>query len=355
MGINPIEFGIGSAKFKFKYGGRIQSRYDYLSTRGNVLETSENLYLRRVRFKSNGYLLSEKLGYKLEIDLLNKQILDLVVNWRINQNLSIAAGQWKLRGNRERVISSQKLQFVDRSLLNSKFTLDRDIGIWLMHDHQIRNLVLREIFSISEGEGMGIKQFGKEQYLKGLDYTARLELLPFGNFTNGGDYTGGDIVREKTPKLAIGLSYDFNNKAIKTNGQKGDLLKQNVNLGSFIVDAMFKFRGFSWMTELVKRRISDIPEISETEADSDFRRYYTGNAINTQLGYVLSNNFEIATRYSNVIPDAITGYNELTEYTLGLSKYIDDHKIKVQSDISLLKEDHTPDTFRFRIQFELSI
>ncbi len=48
-----------------------------------------------------------------------------------------------------------------------------------------------------------------------------LTILPFGAFTNGGDYFEGDLAREKTPKLSIGLAYSHNENASRTAGQLG--------------------------------------------------------------------------------------------------------------------------------------
>ena len=136
------------------------------------------------------------------------------------KNFEIWAGQTKLRGNRERVISSQNLQFVDRSLLNSKYTLDRDIGVWLMNHNNVGRGVLREVISVSKGEGLSLWQDNPMPIDRGLDYTGRLEYLPFGNFANKGDYKGSDLDRETTPKLALGLTFDFNENAVKSRGCK---------------------------------------------------------------------------------------------------------------------------------------
>ena len=128
-----ININKGRTSFKFKYGGRIQTRYDLWKVQESGAEAEGKLYFRRVRFKSDGHLFTPKIGYKLEVDIIGAQILDAILKWNFYKNFEIWAGQSKLRGNRERVISSQNLQFVDRSLLNSKFTLDRDIGVWLTH------------------------------------------------------------------------------------------------------------------------------------------------------------------------------------------------------------------------------
>ena len=59
------------------------------------------------------------------------------IQYNFYKNLSIKLGQGKLPGNRERVISSGNLQFVDRSRLNSRFNIDRDFGAQLLNYHTV--------------------------------------------------------------------------------------------------------------------------------------------------------------------------------------------------------------------------
>jgi len=72
------------------------------------------------------------------------------------------------------------------------------------------------------------------------------------------------------------------------------------------------------------------------------------------LGYLLSNNWEIAARYTQVNPDEITTKTELKEYTIGLSKYIVGHSLKVQSDLTKRTEIGEDDIYQVRLQVEVS-
>ena len=63
-----ININKGRTSFKFKYGGRIQTRYDLLKVQESGSAAESELYFRRVRFKSDGHLFTPKLGYKLEVD-----------------------------------------------------------------------------------------------------------------------------------------------------------------------------------------------------------------------------------------------------------------------------------------------
>ena len=56
-----------------------------------------------------------------------------VIDWRIDvakqKEFGIRVGQWKIDYNRERVDSSGRQQFVERSIINRTFTIDRQMGI----------------------------------------------------------------------------------------------------------------------------------------------------------------------------------------------------------------------------------
>ena len=59
-------------------------------------------------------------------------------------------------------------------------------------------------------------------------------------------------------------------------------------------------------------------------------------------------------RYTNIELDRnITGKNPENQYTLGVSKYIVGHKLKVQSDISYLSLDGSNNELMYRLQFDI--
>ena len=350
-----ISIDKGKRSFRFKYGGRIQTRFDMTKVQEPSAKWENELYFRRVRFKSDGHFFTPKFGYKLEIDIIGAQVLDFYLRYNFYKNFEIWAGQTKLRGNRERVISSQNLQFVDRSLLNSKFTLDRDIGVWLMNHFNAGNGVLRQVVSVSKGEGLSIWQENPMPIDRGLDYTGRLEYLPFGNFTNKGDYKGSDLEREATPKLSLGLTYDYNVSAVRSRGHKGSVTDNEANIRSWIGDLMFKYRGFSLMTEYTDRKIHNYLEQTVEQYNDYVNDFYTGTAFNTQAGYLFKRNYEVAARYTEVRPQEGSAFVDQTQYTVALSKFIVGHSIKVQTDFSWLQVQDKPMTHIYRLQFEISL
>jgi hypothetical protein len=330
---------------------------------------SSSLLVRRARLKFSGFAYSPKLKYKLELGLSNrdigkassftneapKYILDAVVKWNFSGNFVLWFGQTKLPGNRERVISSGDLQQVDRSLLNSRFNIDRDMGFQLRHHFNLTDtFIVKEMFAVSQGEGRNITTGN----LGGHQYTSRVELLPFGKFTSKGDYRGSDLKFEPTPKLALGFTYDFNNDAVKNRSNQGSYMTNDTgfystNISTVFVDAMYKHKGFSVMAEYAYRDAEDaFAKNSDGTLTGDLVQ--VGNALNLQTGYLLSKTLEISGRYTNIDWDSdITGKGAENQYTLGLSKYIVGHKLKVQTDVSYLDLASKTNQFMYRLQVDI--
>jgi len=350
---------------------KVAARMQLLGTSNweNGVENQTNFLIRRARLKFDGYAFSPKLEYKIELGLSNRDIagaseytnnapryiLDALIKWNFYENFELWFGQTKLPGNRERVISSGDLQLVDRSLLNSRFNIDRDVGFQLRHHINLSNqFIVKEIFSFSQGEGRNVTTGN----LGGHQYTGRIELLPFGDFKSKGDYFGADLKREETPKLSLGVSYDHNNNAIKTRSNQGSYMITDTgffetNINTLFIDAMLKYNGFSLMAEYADRDAQD-PFAKNTDGSLTGDIVQIGKGLNIQTGYVFKNQIEISGRYTDVELDKnIIGKNTENQYTLGLSKYFVGHKLKVQTDISHLEVPNGNDELMYRLQFDL--
>ena len=376
---NAPEFGKGLFNLMGKdssWSAKIAIRMQLLSnttwtenTNGNYTDPDFNALIRRARLKFDGFAHSPKLQYKIELGLSNRDMsgaspytnntprfmYDAVIMWNFYKNFVLWAGQTKLPGNLERVISSGDMQLVDRSLLNRQFNIDRDIGIQIRHHFFLNNkFLIREKIAISQGEGRNITTGN----LGGHQYTGRLELLPFGEFINDSEYSGSDLKREKTPKLMLAATYDFNHKAVKTRSNPGtymvtDFGFHQTDINTLFLDAMFKYNGFSFMAEYANREAED-PFARNMDGSLTGEVVQVGHGLNLLTGYLFNNNWEISGRYTNVALDEnITGENLEDQYTLGLSKYIVGHKLKVQTDLSYLSAVNGPDELMYRLQLDV--
>lgn len=362
--------------YKVKLGFRVQSlftaNFSDVSDLGNTELISTNSQVRRARIKFDGFVGNPNWVYKLELALGNRNlggiseytnmgsrlILDAVVKYQINGGkYSFWFGQTKLPGNRERVVSSQKLQFVDRSAANSKFNLDRDMGVQFHGKESFLNSNWKWALAISNGEGRNITV----NNMGGFEYTARLEWLPLGNFTNKGDYVEADIYREETPKLSIGATFDFNDNASRTRSNQGswavdaneEMFTRDIR--SYQIDLMVKYQGWSLLSEWFLRDIND--PVAVSASTSEVFKFYAGSAFNAQVGYVFKNNWDISGRFTRVSPVQEVSSSDFDEYTLGVSRYVYGHNVKIQSDLTYKNalESNSKDGLMFRFQVEIGI
>lgn len=371
---NAPKFGKGllnlvgqDSSWTMKIGARAQ-----FLTSSNWVEDGDNtlnFLVRRARLKFNGYAVTPKLKYKIELGLSNRDIggaseytnnapryiLDAYVRWNFYKNFELQFGQAKLPGNRERIVSSGNLQLVDRSRLNSIFTLDREFSLQLLHHFKLsEQFKIKETFSIAQGEGRNVTTGNQG----GLQFTGRLELFPFGDFKSNGELVGGDLKREETPKLAFAVAYNYNDNAVKTRSSQGRYMETDsglyeTDISTLFIDAMFKYRGFSFMAEYANRK-SDQPFAKNEDDTLTGDSVQVGDALNFQTGYVFVSNWEVSGRYTAINLDELVNLkNKEHHYTIGVSKYIRGHKLKIQSDLSYLNMANTNNELVYRLQFDI--
>ena len=351
------------SSYSFGFKGRMQSLFEakHSMTDGSFNDDfSTKMMVRRARLKFDGWALNPSVVYKVELGISSRDrsismtdanefsnadnmILDMVVKWKFSKNTQVWFGQTKLPGNRERIVSSQGLQFVDRSQLNSKFNIDRDFGAFLVNHTNIGNAIIKEIVSISSGEGRNVTSSGDD----GFCYTGKLEFLPFGKFSTKGIYYMADIQREETPKLEISAAYSYNDNARRSQGQLKSFVPDTAiaDLTSFFVDVFFKYKGVSFMGAYASRAVENLPASVENP-------YYDGDGFNMQLGYLTKKNVEFAARYTKINP---LGDNSFTDYTFALSKYFFENFLKVQTDVSYLNTNSTnTNNLMYRFQVEMA-
>ncbi len=341
------------SSFYINFRFRMQNRLGYYSKSATDLGADRwEARVRRLRLRFDGYLMTPKLAYSIQLsfargdqDFENSGVAnivrDAIIYYKPLPKLHFGFGLNKLPGNRQRVNSSGQLQFADRSIVNGAFTLDRDFGIKIYYYGNIGDLFhynLKGAVSTGEGRSPNFTDGG-------LAYTGRVEILPFGVFMGDGDYSEGDLERETSPKLSLAAGYSFNHKTTRTGGQLGQNLYAPRNLGTLIADLCFKFRGWAYNAEYLRRTTDGSPYTYNDEGD--MRYALVGQGTNHQLSYCFPKKYEVAFRYSWLDPfnsiEAATDTREILE--LGATKYLQKHRIKVQLSMFYDIYDHD-----FRLQ-----
>lgn len=354
--------------FQLNIRFRMQNRMTYIKN-----EDENGGYdgqVRRLRLRFDGYVGNPKFLYAVQLsfapgdvgetkDGKNLNVIrDAVVYYRPNKHWSLAFGQTKLPGTRQTVNSSGALQLTDRTINNSRFSIDRDFGF------QVHNLnESPEKFSynfktaLSGGEGRN--QTGKAD--DGVAVTAKVELMPFGSFTKDGIYFEGDIQREKKPKLLLSAAFQQNNHARRTQGQLGNDLFESRTMKSVLLDAIFKYNGWAAMMSYMSRTTNENAITTNPDDSTESNYVFVGSGFDYQLSYITPSNYEVVGRFSTqkAGDDIKTLTPNTNEYSLGVNKYIWEHTFKLQSELTFdtlnFNDGSTKNNWYLRFQVEIGI
>lgn len=324
--------------------------------------------VKRLRLRFDGYIYTPKLTYLVQLGFSpydmktlpngnNNIVRDAMIYYVPNSTWNIGFGQTKIRANRARINSSSALQFVDRSIVNSEFNLDRDFGIFGEYNqHLFGSLDLAAKASITTGEG---RNWGNNKG-SGLAYTGRIELFPLGRFTGKGDAMEGDYEREQTPKILLA-----EHTAITT-----ELFGHKVPMGTnYCLTRPVTFLLFCrlhlqisricFYTDFMGRISSSSPLIKSGENVEQY--VLTGMGLNVQASYLFRSNWEIALRNSTIMPDnevqPYANYRSHNQSTFGVTKYLIDHRLKVQADLSYNYKNEFVDSDynRWQLRFQIEL
>lgn len=251
----------GEDSFLIRFTGRLQGRYTYkgMSARGNQGggRDSSTFELERARLGVRGHMVNPRLTYKIEYEagtdssdkgsMTDAFIYVKEVLGKGNKILNVGVGQFKPPFLRQERISSARLQFVDRSLTNEFFNIDRNVGLWADGSYG----PLGWTAAVTNGfDSVNTRPRNIDQS-PGL--LARLEY----NILRDGDknmkFEESDFRHTSSPAWVIGAAFatDANNgTAARQRDPDGD---PKFKVYTAEVDTVFKYMGLSLQAEYVAR------------------------------------------------------------------------------------------------------
>ncbi|PQJ80990.1 porin [Polaribacter porphyrae] len=344
-----------------KLQGYIQPGFEVRGYSNGTTDAETRFRMRRLRLRLSGKSANERFSYRLQVDLAGQNevetensnyLLDAFITYAITNRIKVTFGQRATQtDNRELFMNSNSLQLIERSRLTSAFASIREFGLFL--DGRFRTgggSQLKSYFVLTNGDGANV--FSGDR--GGLKVGGRLDFLPFGLFTNFGQFRQADVVRERTPKLVVGVHLSQNNGMSSRRGRdSGAIVYLDANNNDALpdytkygVDFLFKYKGFSALGEFIKstasvpgnitQRVRNDGSTSSTflvNGTQDIENYVRGRmmlgeAYNIQMGYLFRNGISIDGRYTHLIADEhsflnnATFYNRPNYYTIGVSKYL---------------------------------
>jgi phosphate-selective porin len=317
---------------------------------GTDVSTSQ---LQRTRLRLGGHAYRPWLGYYLEYDWINSRLLDFRVTLSKIDQVRLRIGQWKPEYTRERRASSRELQFVDRSLVNYFFTIDRQQGL-MVFGRLAGGSAADSRYFLGAFSGNGARAgnddtnlmwMGRYQWnFLGRDLEYAMSDLDFRDKPAASLAVAGVANRSRCTRFSssgCGQLPGFE------DGEARQYLVQQA-LGEFAL----KYSGFSTQTEYHWKRIEDELNDTVTELKGGY----------VQLGYFLHaaipsfpRPLELACRYAAVDPNTDRSSDALREYTFGVNWFFAGHRNKISADVSMFTaEDAEGSRERIRIQWEVS-
>lgn len=275
-----FRFQTDDGDYSLQFKTRIQLRYANSMREGSAND-QQSFMARRIYFTGTGSFLTKNLTYNMTLQPTNGGVAaDTLyyswLNYKFMDASQVLFGLHKLNFNREEMTSSGKQQFVDRSLANERFNLDRSLG--LVWHGKAFDKKLEYYLTVANGRSTRANLNGNQEML----YIARVAYNPLGEF----GYSESDTDNTQDLLLSVGLGGTYFQEETAVSATQDDVLMGNA-------DFTLKFHGFSFQSEVFYRNTDPGAAASVRDAG-----YYA------QAGYFLiPKKFEIAVRASSLFDD----------------------------------------------------
>lgn len=301
-----------------------------LAAEGKPLSTSFSVHAAKLIF--HGHIFDPSLTYHFQINAGDGKVAaeDIYLRWEPLPQLGLLAGQYEVPFNRQHITLEAYQQLIDRSIVDARFNLQRDIGAAAYLSDAAHR------FEATLGVWNGSRQNAPNDD-KSYMGTLRLAYNPWGPIA----FREADLADSRRPRLSIAGAFAYNPERVipDTTGAGSKVTWHRIAQGVF--EVTLRYRGVSLSTEAHARRLS----LDSGATKLDYGAF-------GQLGvFVLPQHLELTARFAGLDGD-LGAHDTARELTTGASYYFRGHRLKLQADYSwLLTRDHSVD-HRVRTQLE---
>jgi hypothetical protein len=328
-------------------------------------EGEQDFRFQRARFKVEGHAFTPWIDYKYEHDLVGNRLLDAQMTIGKWESLQFRFGQWKADYSRERMDSSGKQQFADRSIVNRTFTLDRQKGATVL-GRLMKGTVgdSRYYVGVFAGNGRGFRTPSGAAKLDHSDGSPLVMARYQWNFL-GRDvgHSQSDLEYNEKPAAALAFGAARNRSRYTRFSSSGGGQLDGFEPGQpgqyalrqFMEEATMKYRGLSLQHELHWKSVEDTVTTNMTHMRGAY----------VQAGYFfhhmlpqIPKQLEVGTRYAMVDPNRGQVNDRQKELAFVVNWFFDGHRDKVTFDTSRFslaqrEESDLKDT-QVRLQWDVS-
>lgn len=323
-------FFIASAdgNFRLKIAGQLQVRYVYnwQDDEGSSDTNRQSFDVRRAKLMFSGHVVDPTWTFDIQGAFNNNGGAFALedAGWirkDLGNGWKVTVGQMKAPFTREEVTSSRTFFAVDRSLLNAEFTAGSVQGIDLMYGTD--SWRVRAMWHDGSVNGINSGSANTPALLEDVEYAfgGRFEWAVLGTFDDFSDFSSW---RGSDTSVQLGAALNYQRQEFGTGEVFGDFSTFNSNeLTNFgaTVDIGAKFGGLSLFGVAIYRHL-------DPQVGSSLDQF----GIMAQAGFFFTDDIEAFLRYEWGDFD-VSGIEDLSVVTVGVTKYWDKHNLKWTTDI----------------------
>lgn len=323
------------SRLQFRYANPFDSDPRSLS---DLEKQSSSFMIRRARTKLKGHAYWPWLKYYLQYDWADPVLRDFNLSIEKYPWAELWLGRGKVLYNDERITSSGKQQFVNRSIVNDLFTLDRQEGI------QLSGALFPESwhsfnYALGVFTGLGVGERNNDD--SEMMYSARLQWNVLGQEMA---FSQSDLAYHEQPSLSLAVAAASNQSKCTSFATSQDSCRSlpqfesgkagQYRLNQIMEEIRFKWRGLSLKHELHGKTITDT---LTSPSESKQATHMLGGLV--QVGYFphfslpfLPRELELAGRYAFVDPNTARQHDLQHEISGVINYFLSghDHKISLQ-------------------------
>lgn len=316
-----------------QFGGLVQVQAE-AGDRGDSRFSSANdrIFLRRARLNASGKFL-EHFDFKLEVELagslaeassLRAQATDAYITWNRSPAAAVRFGQFKSPFGHEQLFVDSKLPTIERSLVNDRLTLGRQIGAQVGGELFDKRLFYAA--GVFNGNGTNTSANDNDRFAT----IGRVSAQVFRGKLRDQDSSlvlgGGFYSSEDAGVTIAGLGFD----ATPASSDRDNLFAgKREGLG---FDLQLKAPGarFEVWAEWLEGHFEPLSGRPRASLDAE------GFAVQGMV-FLRPDRLELVLRHESFDPDALADANESTIDTLGVNYFLKGHDLKAM--INLLRID----------------
>jgi phosphate-selective porin len=318
-------------------GGLLQAQAEF-GDAGDARFANDNdrFYLRRARLTASGRFL-EEFDFRLELDLagsianttgLRAQMTDGYINWNRNPAANIRVGQFKTPFGFEQLYRDPLLYSAERSLVNDRLTLGRQLGVQVGGD--LLDKRLSYAAGVFNGNGANNNFNDDDRFLT----AGRLSGIPWSGKLLGRSASwsvGGDLYRSTDTNIPQGSEFGFD-----STPQTAD--RDNVFSGTrrgWGLDSQITAGPFELWAEYLATRWEPTSALPRREIESD--GWYAQGAL-----FVVPDRVQVILKYETFDPRHDRTDDATNTGTAGVTWYLKGHDLKLLADYLRIEKEARP-------------